>query len=385
MDWTYPPEAEAFRAELAAWLDEALEPRFAALAGVSTHDEEQLAIHREWQQRVAEAGYAAIAWPDEYGGRGAGLLEQVVLAEEFDRAGAPMHLNTLGLSNIAPAILAFGTEEQKRTHLPPMASGERVWCQGFSEPDAGSDLASLRTRAVRDGGEWVVTGRKVWTSFGRYADRCELLVRTDADAPKHRGITCLLLDLTSPGVQVRPLVTITGEAEFNEVVLDEVRVPISDTLGPVNEGWTVAMTTLAHERMGVVSLHLQVRRRIRELATLAAGRIIDERPAVADAGVRRELARLHRDGELLKLLADRTLSAAVRGAEPGAASSVAKLHWSELEQRMQEVAAALLGTDADTEPWRTERLRARGYTIAGGTTQVNKNILAQRILGLPRG
>jgi hypothetical protein len=383
LDWTYPPQAEAFRAELAAWLHEVLEPRFAALAGVLAHDEHALATHREWQRRVADAGYAAIAWPEEYGGRGAGLLEQVVLAEEFDRAGAPMHLNTLGLSNIAPAILAFGTEEQKRTHLPPMASGERIWCQGFSEPDAGSDLASLRTRAARDGDEWVVTGRKVWTSFGQYADRCELLVRTDPDAPKHRGITCLLLDLASPGVEVRPLVTITGEAEFNEVVLDEVRVPVSDTLGPVNEGWTVAMTTLAHERMGVVSLHLQVRRRIRELAVLAAERR-PEGAADVGAGVRRDLARLHRDGELLKLLADRTVSEALRGAEPGAASSVAKLHWSELEQRIQELAADLLETDADTEPWRTERLRARGYTIAGGTTQVNKNVLAQRILGLPR-
>lgn len=377
MDWNHPAEAEAFRAEVRSWLDGALAPRFAALTGVLDHTPEQLAVHREWQTLVAQAGYAAIAWPERYGGRDAGLLEQVVLAEEFDRAGAPMHLNTLGISNIAPAILAFGTDAQKAEHLPPMASGERIWCQGFSEPDAGSDLAALRTRAERDGDTWVVTGRKVWTTFGRHADRCELLVRTDPTAAKHRGITCLLVDLASDGVEIRPLRTITGDVEFNEIVFDGVRVPVADTLGPENQGWMVAMTTLAHERMGVVNLHLQVRRRIRTLVELAAERDVD-------GGLRRDLARLHRDGELLRVLADRTVSEALHGREPGPASSVAKLVWSELEQRLQDVAAAILGPDADTEPWRTERLRARGYTIAGGTTQVNKNIVAQRVLGLPR-
>ena len=218
---------------------------------------------------LADARYAAIAWPEEWGGRGAGLMEQVVFAEEMHRARAPGTLNPLGLSNIAPAIIEHGSEAQKRTLLPRMLRGDDIWCQGFSEPDAGSDLASLRTTAVRDGDCWIVNGQKTWNTLGHMANWCELLVRTDPDAPKHKGISCLLLDMTLPGVEVRPLITITGEVEFNEIFFTDVRVPVDQTLGPVNEGWRVAMTTLAYERGTVAKLHLGLRAKVGRLLALA--------------------------------------------------------------------------------------------------------------------
>ena len=247
MDFTYPPEAEAFRKEFRAWLDEKLTDEIRAGAGWSMDlGEDRIARLREWNRMLADARYAAIAWPDEWGGRGAGLMEQVVFAEEMHRAGAPGTLNPLGLSNIAPAIIEHGSDEQKRTLLPRMLRGDDIWCQGFSEPDAGSDLAGLKTAAVQDGDDWVINGQKVWTSLGQHAQWCELLVRTDPEAPKHRGITCILVDMRTPGITVRPLTTITGSHDFNEVFFDEVRVPVSCTLGPMNEGWRVAMTTLTH-------------------------------------------------------------------------------------------------------------------------------------------
>src|SRR5437899_12917665 len=246
MDFTYPQEAEAFRKEFRAWLDENLTDDLRQRAQHPVGDDpERIERLKEWNRTLAGARYAAIAWPPEYGGRGASLMEQVVYAEEMHRARAPGTVNIIGLSNIAPAIMEHGTEEQKTTLLPRMLRGDDIWCQGFSEPDAGSDLASLRTSAVRDGDCWVVNGQKTWNTLGHLANWCELLVRTDPSVPKHKGITCLLVDMTLPGVEVRPLVTITGEKEFNELLFTDVRVPVDCTLGPVNEGWRVAMTTLA--------------------------------------------------------------------------------------------------------------------------------------------
>jgi len=387
VDFAYPPAAEAFRAELRGWLDAHVtdEVRGLRRAGRLEAGSDALAALRAWNAALADAGYAAISWPVEYGGRGAGVLEQLVWREELHRSEAPGPINVLGIPNIAPAIMEHGTEAQKTGLLPGIRSGADIWCQGFSEPDAGSDLASLRTRAVRDGDDWVITGQKIWTTLAHLSNWCELLVRTDPDAPKHRGITCVLVDLDRPGVEVRPLVTITGEHEFNEVFFEEARVPVSQTLGPVDDGWRVAMTTLAHERGGVASLHLAVRTKV--------GRLLDEarrtplgdgRMASDDPALRARLARAYLQAELLKLIADRAISAELHGRPLGPEGSIAKLVWSETEQLVGEVAGDVLGPDANQGEWGHDRVMARSHTIAGGTTQVNKNILATRILGLPR-
>ena len=386
MDFTYPPEAEAFRKEFRAWLDEHLTDEIRAGAGWSMElGPEGMAQLRRWNGILADARYAAIAWPDEWGGRGAGLMEQVVFAEEMHRAGAPGTLNPLGLSNIAPAIIEHGSEAQKRALLPRMLRGDDIWCQGFSEPNAGSDLASLRTTAVADGECWIVNGQKTWNTLGHMANWCELLVRTDPDAPKHKGISCLLVDMTLPGVEVRPLITITGEVEFNEIFFTDVRVPVDQTLGPVNEGWRVAMTTLAYERGTVAKLHMGLRAKVGRLLELARdtpGRRTAR--AADDPVIRQKLARVYLEAELLKLISDRAISAELHGRAMGPEGSIAKLVWSEAEQHLTEVASDVLGPDALSGSWARDRVYSRALTIAGGTTQVNKNILAQRILGMPR-
>jgi alkylation response protein AidB-like acyl-CoA dehydrogenase len=379
VDWSYPPDAEAFRAEVGPWLDANLP---ADLRGVTLRDIDRTGVLeslRGWNRTLADAGYAAIGWPVEFGGRDAGVFEQLVLAEELSRVDAPTSVNPIGLSNIAPAIMAFGTDDQKQRLLPRMLRGDDIWCQGFSEPDAGSDLASLRTTAVADGDHFVVNGQKVWTTLANLADWCELLVRTDPSAPKHRGISCLLVDMSLPGVEVRPLVTATGEHEFNEMFFDDVRVPANALLGPLNDGWGVAMGTLTYERAGVAQLHLMVRKRIARLVDLAKERGVD-----SDSVIRRQLARLHLEGEYLKLLADRAMSAAAAGRPPGPESSVVKLWWAEVHQHVVATAADVLGVEANSGEWGRERVAARSLTIAGGTTQVNKNLVAQRILGLPK-
>ncbi|HTK16787.1 MAG TPA: acyl-CoA dehydrogenase family protein [Acidimicrobiia bacterium] len=387
MDFRYPPEAEAFRTEFRAWLEANLpdEVQGRGLGGSLEIESTTLETLRAWNRTLADARYAAIAWPEEWGGRGAGVMEQVVYAEEMHRAHAPGTLNPLGLSNIAPAIIEHGTDEQKRTLLPRMLRGDDIWCQGFSEPNAGSDLASLRTQAVLDGESWIVNGQKTWNTLGHMANWCELLVRTDPEAPKHKGITCLLVDMTRPGVEVRPLVTITGDKEFNEIFFTDVRVPVDCTLGPVNEGWRVAMTTLAYERGTVAKLHTGTRSKIARLIDEARKIPLgDGRMATEDPVWREKLAATYLDGELLKLISDRALSAELHGRAMGPEGSIAKLQWSETEQRVAELATEILGPDALSGPWARDRVYSRALTIAGGTTQVNKNILAQRMLGLPR-
>jgi alkylation response protein AidB-like acyl-CoA dehydrogenase len=380
LDFSYPPEAEAFRAELRAWLEANLDERFRAAGAAQglAASAERIALLREWNARLADGGFAAIHWPRAYGGRGAGLIEQVVWVEEMHRAGAPPTVNPIGLANIAPALMAHGSEAQRARFLRPMLRGEEIWSQGFSEPGAGSDLAALRTRAVRDGDAFVVNGQKTWNSLGAHADWCQLLVRTDPAAPKHRGISCLLVSLRQPGVEVRPIVTLTGESDFAELFFRDLRVPADALLGAENDGWRVAMTTLTAERSGVATLHLSVRGRIRAL-------IEDARKAGAldDPRRRERLARLYLDGELLKLLSERALSGIVHQRQ-GPEGSLVKLVWSQTEQHVAEVAAEVLGTAALGGPWAHARLAARSYSIAGGTTQVNKNIVAERVLGLPK-
>ena len=302
----------------------------------------------------------------------------------MSRLDAPGTLNPIGIANIAPAILAFGTDEQKARFLRPMLRGDEIWCQGFSEPDAGSDLAALSMSAVRDGDHFVVNGQKVWNTFGNLASWCELLVRTDPTAPRHKGISCLLVDMSSPGIDVRPLVTITGEREFNELFFTDVVVPVDALLGAENEGWTVAMATLTSERSGVAALHLGVRKKIARLIELARHTGLGEGRAADHPAIRRQLAELYLRGEYLKLLSDRAVSGALHGRPSGPEASLVKIVWSEIEQQIAEVTGDVLGPEANTGQWGRDRVYARAFSIAGGTTQVNKNIIAQRVLGLPR-
>jgi len=303
----------------------------------------------------------------------------VVLAEELSRADAPPHLNPIGISNIAPSIMTYGTDAQKAQHLPGMLRSDDIWCQGFSEPDAGSDLASLRASAVLDGDHFVVNGQKVWTTLGHLAQWCELLVRTDPAAPKHKGISCLLVDMSLPGVEVRPLVTITGGREFNALFFDDVRVPADCLLGPLNEGWRVAVTTLANERASVANLHLGLGKKLRRVLAAASAN-----GAADDPIVRQRLARAVTDHRMLELLAGRAVAQAAVGQPPGPEGSLAKLVWSLANQELAETAGAVLGEEGNTGEWGRDRVYVRALTIAGGTTEVNKNLLGERVLGLPR-
>jgi alkylation response protein AidB-like acyl-CoA dehydrogenase len=379
MDLRYPPEAEAFRAELRSWLEANLP---AGLSGYSEQLErgsEQLARLLEWNRLLADAGYAALSWPVEYGGRGASLMEQVVFNEEMDRVQAPGPVNIVGMPNIAPAIMQWGTEEQKVQFLPRMLRGDDIWCQGMSEPDAGSDLASLQCRAVLDGDVFVVNGQKTWNTLGSIADWCQLYVRTDPSVAKHKGISCLLVDMTLPGVEIRPLVTITGDPGFSELFFTDVRVPASALLGPLNEGWKVATTTLAHERAGVAKLHLALRRGVRELIDEAR-----EAGVAGDPVLRQKLARVYLEAEYLKLLADRAISGQLHGRALGPEGSVAKLVWADVQNHLAEIASDVHGPDGWNLANGMRRVSVRSVSIAGGTTQVNKNIVAQRVLGMPR-
>jgi alkylation response protein AidB-like acyl-CoA dehydrogenase len=331
---------------------------------------------------MADAGLAAVHWPPEYGGRGATLTESAIFFEELGRSGAPLPANVLGLLLAGPTIMIWGTPEQKERHLAPILTADEIWCQGFSEPDAGSDLASLKTRAVKDGDEWVVTGQKVWTSGAQYSKWCMLVARTDVDAPKHKGLTYFLMDMEQPGIEVAPLRQITGEPEFNELFLDEVRIPDANVLGGVGNGWKVALTTLMNERAGLAFfLQVRLRQLLDKLIDDAAGRGLLDDPVVAD-----RLGELHLRAEILRLTAYRGLTAIEKYGVPGPEGSLTKWMWSDTNQQLTQFAADLLGPEAlqAGHPWAYELLRARGNSIEGGTTEVLKNIVAERVLGLPK-
>jgi len=379
MDFTPSPEAESFRTEFRAWLDEHFTDEFRGLAFRGNPSDDELSRLHRWNRLLADSGYAAISWPSTYGGRDAGVMEQVAFAEECSRAATPTTLNPIGLANIAPSIMAFGTDQQKDRFLRPMLRGDEIWCQGFSEPDAGSDLASLNCQATATDNGWRINGQKVWNTYGHLASWCELLVRTDPSATKHRGITCLLVDMALPGIEVRPLVTATGESEFNEIFFTDVMVPADALLGKENDGWTVAMATLTFERGGVAALHLQLRRRIAEL--IAEARLSG---LTTDPLVRQRLAGLHTRGETLRYLADRAVTRAAHDLPPGPESSLIKIVWSSIGQELPIVAAEVFGMEALSGPRAHDLVSSRSLSIAGGTTEVNRNIVGERVLGLPR-
>ncbi|OGL20301.1 MAG: hypothetical protein A3F92_13095 [Candidatus Rokubacteria bacterium RIFCSPLOWO2_12_FULL_71_22] len=395
MDFEDAPEHAAFRKEFRGWLaanlppdlclDDASDDRVAA-------DRATFERRRAWQKTMHAAGWVGIAWPREHGGRGAGLLERVIWDEEYFAVRAPVLPGSTGLNLVGPTIVEWGTEAQQRRYLPPILSADEIWCQGFSEPGAGSDLASLRTRAVDRGDHFVVDGQKVWTSGAHFAQWIILLVRTDPAAPKHKGISCLLVDMRTPGISVRPLVLMTGHHHFNEVFLGDVVVPKASLLGPIDQGWRVATTTLMHERhaAGGRGQAAQVAR----LIALARHVSIDGRPAWEHPVIRQRLAQLAIECEALRHTRLRSLTRQLRGEPPGPEGSILKLTGSELGVRIAEAAGELLGMHAlvnrasttvpDAPRWYNRVLAARQYTISAGTSEIQRNILGERVLGLPK-
>ena len=379
MEIRFSPAEEAFRAEARAWI-EANMPRTPRPTELRARSEYDLA----WQRRMHAGGWAGVSWPREFGGRGATLMEQLIWYEEYARAGAP-DISTLfvGLNHAGPTLIACGSDEQKAHHLPRILRGDVIWCQGFSEPNAGSDLASLQTRAVVDGDDLVVTGQKIWTSFAQIAEFQELLVRTDPEAPRHKGISWVICPMSAPGIEIRPITTLTGESDFCEVFYDAVRIPLANVVGRLNDGWRVAMATLSFER-GTAFLSEQVRiaRRVGELIDVArrAG-------ALDDVEITRRLARAQAEVDAMRAMTYRSVSLAARTGVPGAEASMIRLFFSELVQRIDVLAMEILGARAVADPesrWTSSYLAGLSQTIGGGTKDIQRNIIGDRFLGLPR-
>jgi acyl-CoA dehydrogenase len=378
VDLDFTPEQDTFRAEVRAWL-EANVPR-KPLPSFDTP--EGFAEHRVWERGLAEARWSVVNWPEEYGGRGADLIRWLIFEEEYWGAGAPGRVNQNGIFLLGPVLLEFGTSEQKARFLPRIARSDDVWCQGWSEPNSGSDLASLQARGVRDGDEWVLSGQKTWCSRGAYADWMFGLFRTEPDSERHRGLSFILVPLDAPGVTVRPIAQLDGEAGFAEVFLDEVRVPIADnTLAAPGDGWKVTMSTAGFER-GVV-----LRSPGRFMAT--AARLVAlyrERREEAPPALRDEVTRAWIDAEAYRLHTFETVSRYLEGGEIGAETSLNKIFWSEMDLRMHRTALALLGDDAElASRWTDGFLFALAGPIYAGTNEIQRNIIGERVLGLPRG
>lgn len=383
MDLTYTEAEEEFRRRLREWLAAVLP----GLPPKPSPDDwpARRAYDTAWQRMLYDAGYAGLHWPQDAGGRGATPTQHLIFLEETEKAGAPyVGANFVGLLHAGPTVAAEGTAGQRARWLPPVLRGDEIWCQGFSEPEAGSDLAALRTRAVRDGDDYVVSGSKIWTSHAEVADWCELLVRTDPGAPKHRGISWLAMPMDAPGITVRPLRTLAGSTEFAEVFLDEVRVPVRNRVGAENDGWRVTMVTLSFERgTAFVGEVVACRRTLDALAAEAR-----RNGKWDDAVLRRRLGRLNAEFRALWRLTQWNVAESERtGGVPGIGGSVFKLRYSRTRQELYEAAAEVLGADAfdlDRE-WAVDRLSSLSYTIAAGTSQIQRNIVAERILGLPKG
>jgi alkylation response protein AidB-like acyl-CoA dehydrogenase len=395
MDLSFTEEEERFRQRVRTFMQENLPEGWGKPGYKYPTGEASTQFQRQWTRRLHQAGFLGMAWPREYGGQGASQIELAIFNEEAARFRAPNPINGVGLILAGPTIMAHGTEEQKKRFLPKILSGEELWCQGFSEPNAGSDLGSLRTRAELVGDEFIVNGQKVWTTQAQIADWCILMVRTDPSAPKHRGISYLLVDMRSPGVTVKPLRQMTGGHEFNEMFFENVHVPRANLLGELNGGWRVGMTTLMNER-GTSAFAVWLRYRITfdELVEMARQRLRQGRPATADPVIRQQLAQAYIDLEGLRYVSYRTFSQILKGGTPGPEGSISKVVWSELNQRMNELAMAIQGPASqlvrgsayaiEDGRWQFTFLRSRANTIEAGTSEIQRNIIAQRVLGLPK-
>ena len=394
MDFKFSPEDEAFRQEFRSWLEHHI-PR--DWRDDELHDPdtlEEFERRRAWHRQLYDGGWMCIHWPQEYGGRGASLVQQVIYHQELDRAKAPPTVNFQGIARVGPTLMQWGTPEQKQRYIPKIPPAEEIWCQGLSEPDHGSDLAAVETRAVDRGDHFLVNGSKVWTSNAHRADFTTLLCRTDPDAPKHKGLSYLLVDMKSPGITVRPLVQMTGESGFNQVFFDDVQVPLTNLVGEKNRGWMVAMTNMMFERTihgGRTDMMVEVR----QLAELAKKVDRDGRPAWEDSYVRQRLAGFACEAAALKYTSFRQLTSQLKGLPPGPEGSMMKLGTSGLNLRMQDFAMELLGPYSQFEyqasgaidrgKWSHRMLAARRGTIAAGTNEIQHNIIGERVLGLPKG
>lgn len=395
MDLTFSVEDEEYREQVRSWLSEHLPGgRSTGSLGSGGADiMEAIQGARDWQRTLWQAGFVGLSWPRRYGGQEATLTQQVVVTQELARASAPLLINTIGLTILGPTLIEHGTDQQRDRFLPKILSAEELWCQGFSEPDAGSDLASLKTRAVVDGDELVITGQKVWTSMAPIADWCFMLVRTDPEAPKRDGITYVLCKMSTPGIRVSPLRNAGGGIHFSEVFFDEVRVPLDQVVGKLNGGWAITRTTLQHERSGLSGV-LSLEQTLKRMLTMAGSLSSNGRSAVEDASIRRELAQRWIEVEGLRYLGYRTLSAQLAGGDPGASASVGKLFASELRRRMSKTALDVEGPLAqvgkrsphsvDRGRWQAVYFDSIGHSIGGGTAEMMRNAIAERTLGLPR-
>jgi alkylation response protein AidB-like acyl-CoA dehydrogenase len=396
VDFTLTSDQEAFRERVRAWLKANIPADWQrSIGGSDVPRPEAYEFLRQWQRKLHEAGFVGLTWPKDAGGQGLTFMEEVILHEEMALAKAPPILNILGVGMAGPTIVAYGTDAQRKRYPEKILSCEEIWCQGYSEPNSGSDLASLQTRAVKDGEYYVINGQKVWTSLAHIADWMMLLARTDPDAPRHKGITYFLLDMKSPGVAVKPLKQITGDPEFNEVFFDNVRVHESQVLGEVNGGWQVGLTTLMYERLAL-GFGLQVRLRITLESLIEMARKVEKsgRVVTKDPVMRQKLAQLWIDTESLKYMGARAITKLLKGEMPGPEASAGKMVWVETHQKLQELAMEIEGPYAqlmkgsewaiDGGSWQYTFLRSRANSIEGGTTEIQKNIIGERVLGLPK-
>jgi alkylation response protein AidB-like acyl-CoA dehydrogenase len=397
MDFRFTAEEEAFRAEFVSWLEKNIPDGWDPSRYRNYDSAEEMArVYRDFQRRLFEGGYAAMHYPKEYGGQGRTMMEEVIVQQTL--ASTCMELRGPGVIThgmAAPTIHICGSEEQKRKYLPKITDGTHIWCQGFSEPNAGSDVANVSTRAVREKDHYIVNGQKVWTSIAHVSDYCILLVRTDPDVPKHKGLSYLLMDMKSPGVEITPIKQITGEAEFNEVFMEDVQVPVDMLVGEEGQGWGIAITTLMFERvLGDATMAAMYQKNIQRLTEMAAKTNRSGRPVIEDPVFRQQLAQAYIDVTVLKYHGLRNLSNQLQGGVPGPEGSIGKLLWSEPNQRICEAALGMQGPNGQImgdSPWSIQNgywqfgfLRSKGNTIEAGTSEIQRNIIGERVLGLPK-
>ncbi len=393
MDLAYTAEQQAFSRKVRGWIKDNIPKKEKGAAPLEATDPRRIQAMKDWQAKLFKAGYVAMGWPKEYGGRAADIVEQTILNEELLTGRAPGLIGMMGIQMVGPTLIQHGSEEQKRRFLPKILSAEEIWCQGYSEPGSGSDLASLKTRAELVGDEFIVNGQKVWTSNAQYADWMFCLVRTDANAPKHKGISYLLIDMKSPGVTVRPLVQMTGDAGFNEVFFEDVRVPRKNLVGELNQGWVVANSTLAHER-NMLGSTIRTQQMLQGLIRLAQHRERYGRPASKDPVLRQKLSDLTIRVEAMKYHAFRQLTDGIKKRSAGIYASVNKLVSTELNHDIAGMALEIMGSHGmlarnskrviDNGTWPIEFMFTLGLIIGGGTSQIQKNIISERGLGMPR-
>ncbi|MDO8432524.1 MAG: acyl-CoA dehydrogenase family protein [Candidatus Binatus sp.] len=396
MDFTWSAEQDAYRMQVRNWLEEN-RPRSLGPRGEdpdASGDEENWQRLKTWHKKLYAAGWAGLTWPKEYGGRGATFIEQLIFNQELGRLNLPMGCNVLGVIMSGPALMQWGTDEQKKRYLQPILAGDEIWCEGMSEPGAGSDLASIQCRAELKGDEFIVNGQKVWTTTAHRSHFCQLFVRTDPEAPKHKGMSALIVDMHSPGVTVRPLKQITGESEFNEIFFEDARVPKENLLGPINMGWQVLVATLMHERFGIGETLGGTEQVLQQLVQIARAAQVNGRPAIEDKDIRQQIAQFAIETTAKKYNGLRSLSKRLKGQQPGPEASISKLLSTDLGQRMTKFVTRLLGGYAMLErrspfapdgDWMRRILASESMTIAGGTSPVQKNMIGERILQLPKG